>query len=171
MNKKLLLLTLLTSTIFAEKVMIEDILKANFTENIIVEKKSLILKKDEANMIQEKAQAKLNSKIVRLYKVKEADIIVGYGVLLKRKVRTKNTAVLYMIDNQKSIKSIEIVSFKEPLEYKPNDSWQEVFIGKSLANTLISGKDIPTISGATMSARSITDMARIALAIVEAKVE
>lgn len=171
MIKKVLLLSLLTNSIFAEKVVIEDILKANFSEQISVEKKSLILKKEEAQAIQEKAQAKLNSKIVRLYKVKEADKLVGYGVLLKRKVRTKNTAVLYMIDSNKTIKSIEIVSFKEPLEYKPNDSWKEVFTGKTSTDTLISGKDIPTISGATMSARSITDMARIALAIVEAKVE
>ena len=169
MRKQLLILTLLTSTIFAEKVNIENILKANYSETITVEKKSLILTKDEAKTVQEKAEAKLNSKIVRLYKVQEANETVGYAVLLKRKVRTKKTAVLYMVDNNQTIKSIEIVSFKEPLEYKPNDSWQEVFKGKTSADMLISGKDVPTISGATMSARSITDMSRIALAILEAK--
>ena len=171
MKKRLLILTLLTTTVFAEKVVISDILKANYSETITVEKKSLILTKDEAKAIQKRAEAKLNSKIVRLYKVQEANKTVGYAVLLKRKVRTKKTAVLYMVDNNQTIKSIEIVSFKEPLEYKPNESWQEVFKGKTSADTLISGKDVPTISGATMSARSITDMARIALAIIEAKSE
>lgn len=171
MKKKLLLLTLLTTTLFAEKVVIADILKANYSETVSVEKKSLILTKDEAKAVQEKAEVKLNSKIVRLYKVQEADEVLGYAVLLKRKVRTKNTAVLYMVDNNQTIKAIEIVSFKEPLEYKPNDSWKEVFKGKTSSDTLILGKDVPAISGATMSARSITDMARIALAIVEAKAE
>ena len=169
MKKQLLILSLLSTSIFAEKVVIADILKANYSATVTVEKKSLILTKDEAKLIQVKAEAKLNSKIVRLYKVEEADEVMGYAVLLKRKVRTKNTAVLYMIDNNQTIKAIEIVSFKEPLEYKPNESWQEVFKGKTSADTLISGKDVPTISGATMSARSITDMARTALAIVEAK--
>ena len=169
MKKKLLLLTLLTTSIFAEKVVISDILKANYSDKISVEKKNLILTKDEAEAIQKAAEAKLNSKIVRLYKVEEVSEVAGYAVLLKRKVRTKNAAVLYMLDNNQTIKAIEIVSFKEPLEYKPNDSWREVFEGKSSADMLISGKDIPTISGATMSAKSITDMSRIALAIIEAK--
>ena len=171
MNRKLLILSLFTTAIFAEKIVIEDILKSNYSTSISVEKKSLILTSDEATAIQKKAQAKLNSKIVRLYKVQEADEIIGYAVLLKRKVRTKNTAVLYMIDGNQTIKAIEIVSFKEPLEYKPNESWQEVFKGKKDTDMLISGKDIPTISGATMSARTITDMSRIALAIVSSRAE
>lgn len=162
-------MALLTSYGFAKKVSIEEILKANYSEKIRVEKKSLILGKAEAKVIQQKAKAKLTSKIVRIYKIKEAKKTVGLAVLLKRKVRSKNTAVLYMVDTKRTIKSIEIVSFKEPLEYKPNSAWQEVFKGKTSADMLISGKDVPTISGATMSARAITDMSRIALAILEAK--
>ena len=171
MIKNLLILTLLSTTLFSKGLGVKKILKESFSYNITVEKKSIILTKEEAKAIQEKAKAKLNSKIVRLFKVSEADKTVGYGVVLKRKVRTKNTAVLYIIDSNQTIKSIEILSFKEPLEYKPNDSWKEVFEGKNSNDMLISGKDIPTISGATMSARAITDMSRIALAIIASRAE
>ncbi|HIM94474.1 MAG TPA: FMN-binding protein [Campylobacterales bacterium] len=169
MIKTVILSLLLTSTLFSKGLGVKNILKESFSENITVEKKSIILTKEEAKAIQTKAQAKLNSKIVQLFKVKENDKEIGYGVVLKRKVRTKKTAVLYIIDTNQTIKSIEILSFKEPLEYKPNDAWQEVFKGKNSDDMLISGKDIPTISGATMSAQGITDMSRIALAIIEAK--
>lgn len=169
LKKQLLILSLLSTTLFAGKVNIEEILKENFSQAISVEKKSLILTKDEAKAIQKTAQAKLNSKIVRLYTVTDSNGTAGYAVLLKRKIRTKNAAVLYMIDNKQSIQAIEVVSFKEPSEYKPNDEWKAVFKGKNSDDVLFSGKDIPTISGATLSARSITDMSRIALAIVEAK--
>jgi hypothetical protein len=67
----------------------------------------------------------------------------------------------------KQIKSIEIIQFQEPSEYKPNQAWKDVFTGKSKADNLFSGKGIPTISGATMSARAIADASRIALSIVE----
>jgi Na+-translocating ferredoxin:NAD+ oxidoreductase RnfG subunit len=65
--------------------------------------------------------------------------------------------------------AIEIISFKEPSEYKPNSSWKEIFIGKTTEDTLVAGKDIATISGATMSARAISNAARVALAIAQEK--
>jgi hypothetical protein len=169
--KKLLLIGILSTTLFADKVNIGDILKLNYSENVLVTKKSLLLTKEEVKSIQKEVGVKIKSKIVRLYKIEESEKIVGYGILLKRKIRTKNAAVLYMLDNNQSIKAIEIVSFTEPLEYKPNKSWQDVFKGKTSKDMLISGKDIPTISGATLSARSITDMSRLAIAIAKRKVK
>ena len=148
---------------------IEEVLQVNFMQDIKVEKKSLILSKEEAKQIQDTAKVKLNSKIIRLYHVTQNDKIIGYAVLLKKRIRTKNAAVLYMIDSDKKIKAIEILSFSEPQEYKPNKAWQKVFDGKSGDDMLISGKDIPTISGATMSADALSKAARLALAIIKIK--
>jgi len=169
MKKKLLLLTLLTTSIFAEKVVISDILKENFSDKISVEKRNLILTKDEAKSIQNAARAKVGSKIVRYYEVKKEDTIVGHAILLKQKIRTKNAAILYMVDENKTMIGVEIISFKEPSEYKPNDDWRKIFVGKTSEDILIAGKDIPTISGATLSARAISDAARVALAIATEK--
>jgi hypothetical protein len=65
------------------------------------------------------------------------------------------------------IKSIEIVAFNEPMEYLPTATWLNVFDNKSTANTLKLNQDIPTTTGATLSARAITDGARAALALLE----
>ena len=98
--------------------------------------------------------------------VENASKVVGYGVLVLQRVRTKKAAILYLVSKEQKIKSIEIIYFKEPSEYKPNQAWKDVFIGKSKEDNLFSGKGIPTISGATMSARAIADASRIALTIV-----
>jgi len=158
------------STLFAgEKISIEAILQSTYESNISVNKKSLILTKAEAKAVQEQAKAKFSSRIVRYYEVKKENKILGHAILLKQRVRTKNAAILYMVDANKSMMGIEIIAFKEPSEYKPNKSWQEVFVGKTSQDVLITGKDIATISGATMSVRAIVNAARIALAIVEKK--
>lgn len=167
--KNILLLITLTSTIFAKGISIEEILQSNFGAETTSQKENLLLTKEEAKTIQQEAKAKLSSKIVRLYTVSDTDGTVGYGVILTKKIRTKKATVLYMIDSNQSIKSIEVVSFKEPLEYKPNQEWEATFNDKNSSDMLISGKDIPTISGATLSARAITDAARIALAIIAHK--
>ena len=180
MFKKITLLSLIFLSILLakENISIEEILKANYANNIdnnlsdsqlTIEKKSLILTKDESASVQTTAQAKVRSNIVRYYVIKNDDNLTGYAVLLKQKIRTKNAAILYMVDANKTMLGIEIVSFKEPSEYKPNKEWQSVFVGKTNEDALIAGKDIPTISGATLSARAISDAARIALAIVAIK--
>ncbi|CAA6800479.1 MAG: Unknown protein [uncultured Sulfurovum sp.] len=158
------------STLFAkDTISIEDILKNNYTTEINVQKKSLILTKEESKIIQKQAKAKLSSKIVRYYEVKKENNTIGHAILLKEKIRTKYAAILYMVDNNNTMLGIEIVSFKEPSEYKPNDNWKKIFVGKTAEDTLVAGEDIATISGATMSARAISNAARVALAIVKEK--
>ena len=167
---KILLVLFLALSLYAKGgIQIDEILKENFSETIMIEKKSLILTKAEAKVIQQEAKVKLDSKIIRLYLVKEADETIGYGVVLKKRIRTKNAAVLYMINSEKKIKAIEILSFSEPREYMPNKAWQSVFAGKSSDDMLIAGKDIPTISGATMSADALSKAARLVLAIIKVK--
>ena len=167
---KILLVLFLALSLYAKGgIQIDEILKENFSKTIMIEKKSLILTKAEAKVIQQEAKVKLDSKIIRLYLVKEADKTIGYGVVLKKRIRTKNAAVLYMIDCEKKIKAIEILSFSEPREYMPNKAWQSVFAGKSSDDMLIAGKDIPTISGATMSADALSKAARLVLAIIKVK--
>lgn len=164
------------SVLFAkETISIEQILQTNFQDsnisNITVEKKSLVLTKEDVQNIQTQARSKVDSKIVRYYKVTKDNTIIGNAILLKKKIRTKTAAVLYMVDNNNSMVGIEIINFKEPLEYKPNIGWQETFIGKTHEDTLMAGNDIPTISGATLSARAITNSARLALGIVHTKLQ
>jgi len=169
MIKKLWLFFLLcTVTLHAKSgVDIGKLMKPSFSKNAQVKKKQFKLSAKQIKLLQNKAKARLDSNVVRIYTAKNGNSVEGYGVLLLQTIRTKKAAVLYIIDKKEKIKSIEIVAFMEPGEYKPKQSWQNTFKGKTKEDNLFAGKGIPTISGATMSARAISDAARIAIAIVE----
>jgi len=77
-----------------DTISIEAILQSNYDANISVNKKSLILTKDEAKEVQQQAKSKLSSKIIRYYEVKKENTTLGHAILLKQKIRTKNAAIL-----------------------------------------------------------------------------
>ncbi|WP_456403468.1 FMN-binding protein [Hydrogenimonas sp.] len=164
-----LLLTLLclSQPLEAKKVDLEAMLRSGYGESMRIERKSLLLTRAEAADVQKAARMRLSSRIVRLYLVKRDNKTLRCGVVLSRKVRTKKAAVLYLITPEGRIDRIEILAFAEPPEFKPSGRWLALFDGKSLAEPLRSGEDIPAISGATLSARNVANGARLALAIVQ----
>lgn len=167
--KKLFVFGLVSMTMgYAEgTVDIGKIIEPFFSKNSTMSKKQFTLSTQARNVLQKKAKARIDSNVIRMYTVKKGKQVEGYAVLVVKKVRTKKTAVLYMIGQNKEIKHIEILIFHEPSEYKPKQAWRDVFEGKKQSDNLYAGKGIPTISGATLSARAIADASRIALAIVE----
>ena len=168
-DMRLLLLILLfsLSLLSAKGISLEKIFQSSFSSTVTVGQKIITLTTKEVQRLQKSAKAKMDSNKIRFYVVKNENKVVGYGVLVTQRVRTKKAAILYLISKEMKIKSIEIIQFQEPSEYKPNQAWKDVFTGKSKEDNLFSGKGIPTISGATMSARALSDASRIALSIVE----
>jgi hypothetical protein len=87
--------------------------------------------------------------------------------LIARKVRTKKAVVLYAFDRNGTLKFAEIMAFGEPPEFRPTNTWMGQFSNKEASAPLKMGSDIPTISGATLSARMVSDGARIARALLK----
>lgn len=132
-----------------------------------VETQNIILSDAQVAQLSKASMQKIDSKLYRVYLAKKSDKTVGYGVLINKKVRTKTAITLYLISTEGKIKSIEIVAFNEAMEYLPTATWLNVFDNKSAENTLKLNQDIPTTTGATLSARAIADGARAALALLE----
>ncbi len=132
-----------------------------------IEQHNIILTEAQAQQLSKVSQQPIETKLYRIYSAKNDSKILGYGVLLSKKVRTKTAIVLYLIGIDGKIKSIEIVAFNEPIEYLPTKTWLDGFDNKNENNILRLNQDIPTVSGATLSARAITDGARIALSLID----
>ena len=164
--KSLILLAVFISALHSA-VLISPIeaMQQSFGNEMTITKKNHLLSKKIAADVQQEARVKLTTKIYRVFKASKESVITGYGVLITRKVRSKDAAVLYLITPDGMLKGIEIVAFNEPSEFIPSKRWIEQFKSKSSSDPLRVGKDIPTISGATLSARNITESARIALAV------
>ncbi|WP_345969043.1 FMN-binding protein [Sulfurimonas sp. HSL1-6] len=144
-----------------------DAMQHAFGAQSEVTKKNTLLSSKQAAAVTKRAKLKLETKIYRFYTAVLDGKTVGYGVLVTRQVRQKDATVLYMITPEGTIRAIEIIAFNEPPEYMPQHPYLEQFRGKDANATLRVGKDIPTVSGATLSARNVTDGARLALALFE----
>ena len=164
-------MSLSQSSIAKTNVSIENVIKSSFSEVSSVDAKQLVLTKVQYDKIKKRAKAAIRTKIYRYYTIKSRSKTIGYGVLITRKVRTKKATVLYAFDLSDKLIFSEIMAFSEPPEFIPNKQWMSQFVNKTSAAELTMGKDIPTISGATLSARTISDGARIARAIYEVAIK
>jgi Na+-translocating ferredoxin:NAD+ oxidoreductase RnfG subunit len=166
--KTILISAMFLATILCAKepLSLKKIFSDTFSHNHIVTQKNIVLTKTEKTLLEQKAKARIDSTKIRFYVVKKENQVEGYAVLLIQKIRTKKAVILYLIDKNVKIKNIEILAFHEPSEYKPYNTWKESFVGKGMNDDVRMGYGVPTISGATLSARALTNAARIALAIV-----
>ncbi|QOP43738.1 FMN-binding protein [Sulfurimonas sediminis] len=141
-----------------------DAMKENFDRNATITKKNILLTHDKFKTIQKNAGVKLTTKIYRVYIAKKNGKILGYGVLVNRKVRSKNAVTLYFFKDS-VLQGIEVIAFNETLEYLPPKRWTQQFENRKTDKVLKLNREITNISGATMSAKSLTDGSRIAFAI------
>jgi len=141
-----------------------DAMKENYSPTATITKKNVLLPSQKFKKIQKNAKVKLQTKIYRIYTAMENGKVLGYGILVNSKVRSKNAVILYFISNN-VLKGIEIIAFNEPAEYIPSKPWTSQFKDLPTDKMLKLSREIPTITGATLSARSVTDGSRIAFAI------
>lgn len=167
MKKTYITLILLLTLPLSAKILISptDAMKQSYGTDSKISKENILLNNSQAKSIQKKAKVKLKTKKIKTFTATKNSKILGYGVLINRKVRSKNAVALYFISKDSMLKGIEIIAFNEPHEYIPSKKWISQFENVPTNKNLHVGKDIPTITGATMSARSLTDGSRVAFAI------
>ena len=164
----LLLGVLLTSGSYAKtKVSVEEVVKTSFKNVNAVEPKQLILTKAQFSKVRSQAKTAIKTRVYRYYDIMGASKKLGVGVLITRKVRSKKATVLYAFDSTGTLRFTEIMAFGEPPEFIPSKIWMGQLQNQKPTAKLTVGKDIPTISGSTLSANSITQGARVARAIYE----
>jgi len=135
--------------------------------NAQIKKKNILLKKEQVQQIQNLAKSKLTSSIITVYTVKKQNKPIAYGIIHTHKVRTKKETVLFTLTPDCKIKDIEIIAFYEPPEYMPSERWLKTFEGKSIKNQLKLKRDIPNITGATLSSKAITLSSKQVVSICE----
>ncbi len=158
---------LLSACVLSAELLISPIesMQLAFLPEAKVEKINILLTNEKAHAVEEEIKGKLKTKLYQIYKASKDDKLLGYGILISQNVRSKNCVVMYHIANDSILKSIEIIAFNEPKEYLPSKNWMQVFSGVETSKQLYLSKDIPTITGATLSARAVSDASRVAFAI------
>jgi Na+-translocating ferredoxin:NAD+ oxidoreductase RnfG subunit len=72
---------------------------------------------------------------------------------------------MFVINPDGTLRQAEILAFFEPPEYMPGSNWIALFYGKSIRDPLKPGRDIPNITGATITSNSLAQTVRQVLAL------
>ena len=129
-----------------------------------VEEKTWLLDDHELEAIQELAKAKIDSRLVTIYTGYREDQLLGYALIDIHTVRTLPEAFLIVMSPTGEIERLRLLAFYEPQEYAPQAGWLAQFNERPLAPGLRLHGEIDGISGATLTARAVTDGVRRALA-------
>lgn len=89
--------------------------------------------------------------------------IIGHALFDTHTVRTKEQTLLIALNPDSTVRSTRVISFFEPQEYLAPDRWLQIFTGKSSKDAIRTGRDLPTISGATLTTRAVSDAVRKAI--------
>ena len=124
------------------------------------------------------AAAAQGGKLTELYGVKNAGADAGYVMKISASGSQGTIVMMVGVDANKAITGISVVSHSETsgigtkvVGNEPNAAGEPVldqFIGMSGSGSLVVGKNITAVSGATVSTKGITMGANAALAAVEA---
>jgi len=91
------------------------------------------------------------------FQIKTIDSLLGYAYIGKAPSKTDKFDYLVLFDTEFIIKKSKVLIYREDYGGEIGSKrWLKQFIGKSENDTLLHGKDIMAISGATISTMSLT---------------
>jgi electron transport complex protein RnfG len=130
-----------------------------------VERETLYLTDGQRQRAAEVAVVDSVSGLIHSYRATKEATFVGTAYLDTHTVRTLPETLLVVVDAHGAVSRVEVLSFREPLDYLPRTGWYDQFKGKQLDHDLAPNRGIHGITGATLTARATTDAVRRVLAI------
>jgi len=144
---------------------VEEALELAFPD-ATTERQTLFLSDDQREKATEQSGAEITSALATRYVAKGADGSVrGWAYLDTHRVRTLPETLMIVLDADGKVQRVEVVTFREPLEYMPRKGWYTQYDGQILDDDLALKRDIRPVTGATLTARATTEAVRRVLAI------
>ncbi len=128
---------------------------------------SWVLTDGQARAVEQRAKVKVRSKLLAATAGFRGDTLTGVAFFDSRTVRTMPGVFMVVVAPDTTIARIDVVAFHEPPDYRPPSRWLGLFPRRRLGDGMWSGHDIRNLSGASLSARAVTESARLALAEYE----
>ncbi|MEF8793597.1 FMN-binding protein [Thiohalorhabdus sp.] len=147
----------------------EEALDWGFPEADRVSKEVLYFSEAEAERVEERADAPMDSRLFTVYEAYQGGEVSGYGFIDTRTIRSKPATFLVVLDPDGSVRSARILAWQEPPEYQPPERWLAQFEGRELERSTRLGGTIQAMSGASLTSRTLTDGLRRVLAIHRVK--
>lgn len=145
----------------------DEALRTAFPEAEKIEKQEIFLTEEQVREIESLSKSRLDTRLYIVYEGKSGEEILGYAIIDTHTLRTKTETVMFVVNADGTLRQAEILAFFEPPEYMPGDNWIALFSGKGAEDSFKLGKDIPNITGATITSNSLTQTMRQILAVVK----
>ncbi len=111
----------------------------------------------EVKLIERSSRERVLRPHIRIWKSDQGQAVIIDEVVGKHEFITYAVA----LNSDGTVKGIEIMDYRETYGYQVRDSsWRKNFIGKKITDPLKVDKDIPNISGATLSSVHVTNGVR-----------
>jgi hypothetical protein len=111
------------------------------------------------------SHVQVHSTVVSYYVARAGTQPLGVAYFDAHRVRTLPEVLMVVVGPDDRIQRVETVSFQEPPEYRAPSGWLRLFETQALDDGLSLKGEIPTMTGATLTSRAVTDAARRVLAL------
>ena len=158
-NKIIILIFLLGINIYPQSIKEQtiDIIKLQFGDNLNIESVKYEIPLKIKNEVEKEAQQHFYSEVVYIFKINRSDSLISTGILDNVYGKSMLITFLVLFDLNGEIILTDIVKYREPygggIKIK---RWNDQFKRKNSKSKFKVGEDIDSISGATISVRSVT---------------
>ena len=145
----------------------EEALAVAFPVPVEVERRTAYLSEEQLDRVRELAGAgvDIESGIVTYYVGTRDGEPTGAAYFDAHRVRTKNEVVMVVVDPDARVRRVDVLKFMEPAEYRAPEGWIEQLEDRRLNDELSTRGAIRNLTGATLTARALTEAARRVLAL------
>lgn len=145
----------------------EEALKTVYPDADSVERNSVFLSASLKEKIAKRSKTEVDSNIYTFYVARHNGEVLGYSLIDTHIIRTKTETILITINPNGAVKRIDVLAFYEPKDYYPSKKWMGLFPNHKLDKNLRIGRDIPNMSGASLTSNALVAAVRKALALFE----
>jgi len=146
----------------------DQALERAFGTDARVERQVVFLTPDQVTRAREAAGpgVEVASALVTRYAARAADgTPLGTAYFDTHRVRTLQETLMIVLGPDGTVTRLEVLAFGEPEEYLGREKWLAQYRGRPLDRDLALGRGIHGITGATLTARAVTQAVRRTLAI------
>lgn len=136
---------------------VEKLIKSEFGNSIKINFSKYEIEKKVSSKIEKQVNQKFFGSSVYLYQITSKEKIEGYALLDNVYGKSLPITFIVFFDNNGNILSTNVLKYREQYGGSvKNPKWNEQFVGKNSRSSYEIGKEISSISGATISVNSVT---------------
>jgi hypothetical protein len=144
---------------------VEEALALAFPDATLV-RETLFLTDEQLRDAGEMGGVEIQGALITRYVASDLDgAPVGFAYLDTHRVRTLPETLMVAVGADGKVTRVEVVVFREPVEYMPREGWYRQFDGEALDDELAVKRGIRPVTGATLTAHATTEAVRRVLAI------